>query len=97
MFLADAVHTTGINWESVSTIIVGVITGLAIICGAFTRYLGKIISSTVTSAIDRFRVEVVSALDVRLARVEEKVDNVRDKQNQFTETILPEHKAVGDD
>jgi hypothetical protein len=88
IWLAETtVHTSGINWESVVTIVVGIVTTLSIVGGLFFRYLGKLIANSITAAIDKFRIDVVYALDVRLARVETKVDNVREKQNQFSETI----------
>ena len=75
---AQAVHTTGVNWSSVS-IIVGLLT---VILGAFAKY----VANQITRAINQFQINVISLLDRRLTTVETKVDDVRSKQNQYPET-----------
>ena len=72
MAVATTVHTTGVNWVSVCAICVGVATLMSIIIGVFARVIG----TQITSAIDRFRNEVVNMLEHRLTIVEVKVDNL---------------------
>lgn len=72
MIAVAAVHTTGVNWVSVIAICVGVATLMSLIIGIFA----KVISGQITSAIDRFRNEVVNMLEHRLTVVEVKVDNL---------------------
>jgi hypothetical protein len=69
----QVVHTTGINWASVLTIVLGIVTLLSIIVGFTSRYLGN----RITGSIDKFRIEVVSQLDTRLTKVEAQIDAVR--------------------
>lgn len=66
MWLADTVHTAGINWESVGTIIAAVVAALSFIIGAFARY----ISNKITGAIDKFRIDVISRMDTRISLLE---------------------------
>jgi predicted cation transporter len=82
LWVADAVHTTGINWESVTTIIVGIVTTISIIGGLFIKYLSQQIKDGIVSAIDRFRIDVINKLDLRLTTVESKLDNIRQEQTQ---------------
>jgi hypothetical protein len=83
MWLADAtVHTTGINWDSVSVIVCAIVGALAIILGGIARYL----SGTITDAINQFRIDVVAKMDLRLSLVEQALSNLintqgRDKMN----------------
>jgi hypothetical protein len=63
---APIVHTTGVNWELVAAIVTCVVTTMTVIFGLFAR----LVSGQITSAIDRFRIEVVSVMDKRLAVVE---------------------------
>jgi hypothetical protein len=72
--LAQAVHTTGINWASVLTIICAVVGALALIFGALARIITKSITRSITDAINQFRIDVVAALVTRLSVVEAKVD-----------------------
>lgn len=73
MILTDAaVHTTGINWTSVLTIIVSIVTLLSIL-GAI---VGKYIANQITNAISRFQDAVVDKLDNRLTIVETKLDTL---------------------
>lgn len=68
MALATAVHTVGVNWESVGTIIAATVAAMSFIFGLFARY----ISGRITAAIDRFRIDVISKMDVRISILEEK-------------------------
>ena len=86
MILAQAVHTVGINWASVITIICSIVGALAIIFGMIARFVTKSLSRTITEAINQFRLSVVSELANRLTIVETKVDVLintkgRDKAN----------------
>jgi len=72
---AAPVHTTGINWASVFTIVIGIVGALSIIFGFVSRYLGN----RITGSIDKFRIEVVSQLDTRLTKVEEQLNAVRNQ------------------
>lgn len=73
---AQVVHTTGINWASVLTIILTVVTLVSFIVGFTSRYLGN----RITGSIDKFRIEVVSQLDTRLTKVEEQLNAVRNQR-----------------
>lgn len=76
MFLAQTVstvHTTGINWESVFTIIGSIVTVLAIVGALATRTIGN----KITAAIHEFQITVINKLDTRLTQVEDKLDDIR--------------------
>jgi hypothetical protein len=76
MWIADAtVHTTGINWESVVTIIASITTILAVLGAAVTRF----VTGRITMAIHEFQIAVVDKLDSRLTELEAKVDTVNRK------------------
>ena len=69
MGLADTVvHTTGINWESVGTIIAATVAAMSFIFGLSARY----VSGRITTAIDKFRIDVISKMDTRISILEEK-------------------------
>jgi pyruvate/oxaloacetate carboxyltransferase len=89
MFLATAaVHTTGINWTSVLTIVVSILSGIAVLSAGLAsvvRSSSRQVATTITAAINQFRIDVVNQLDVRLTAVETKMDDIRDKQNKYTE------------
>jgi hypothetical protein len=70
MLTQAAVHTEGINWESVAAIVSIVIT----VVGGIFGIIARMVSNRITTAIDRFRIEVVGQLDTRLTRVEEAVE-----------------------
>jgi hypothetical protein len=74
-----AVHTTGINWASVLTIICSV----CVVVGGLIVWVSKQISNNiaiaVTSAIDKFHLAVVNVLDTRLTKVEGKQDSMNIK------------------
>jgi hypothetical protein len=77
MTLAAVVHTTGINWESVTAIVGCIVLLMTTIGGIFAWY----VSIRITSAIDRFRVDVVTTLAVRVAAVELKQE-VAEKKDE---------------
>jgi hypothetical protein len=74
--IATAVHTTGINWPSVLTIVCAIVGALAIIFGVIARA----VSNSVTSAIDHFRIEVITKMDTRLALLELAVFGKKNKE-----------------
>lgn len=89
MLAETVVHTTGVNWMSVLTIIGGVVAIMSTIITAVALF----ISGKITAAINLFRIQVVNQLDLRLTKVEqtvtdikEDVTEVRIKQNQYRET-----------
>jgi hypothetical protein len=64
------VHTSGINVESV-LVIVGSVTGtLGIVFGAIARSLGRYVAGKITASIDQLRIDVISALEVRVTALE---------------------------
>jgi hypothetical protein len=67
MWLATTVHTSGINWETVGTLIGSIIAAVTLIFGFFARY----ISNRITASIDRFRIDVIAKMDTRLTVLEE--------------------------
>jgi hypothetical protein len=84
--LASTVHTAGINWASVLTIVCSVVGALGIIFGFIARAVTKSLSRAITDAIRDFQISVVNLLATRLSIVETKVDLLvntrgRDKSN----------------
>jgi hypothetical protein len=62
MLAQAAVHTVGVNWESVFAI-----------CGILSCVFGILaayISARVTGAIDKLRIEVISKMETRLSLLE---------------------------
>lgn len=60
--VADAtVHTSGINWESLITVISAIVVAVSVIVGGFTRYQSKIISA----AVDRLGERLESKLETK--------------------------------
>jgi hypothetical protein len=78
----ETVHTTGVNWVSVITIVASVVATISIIGGVFIKYLSGSIKEGIVAAIDRFRIDVVNKLDLRLTAVETKLDGIRQEQTQ---------------
>ena len=79
--LADTIQTvktTGVNWTSVVTIVCSTIVALSVVFGFLTRML----SGRITGAIDKFRIEVVSQLDLRLTAVESRLNDIRNQQRK---------------
>jgi len=66
MLLATAVHTAGVNIELVLTIVGSIVLIMTAILGFFARW----IADRITSAIDRFRIDVIVQLDTRLTVLE---------------------------
>lgn len=64
------VHTTGINWESVLTIVGAV----CVILTTLGTYVARYVAGNVTTAINNFKIDVVAKLDTRLTTVETKLD-----------------------
>lgn len=63
------VHTTGINWESVATIVAAVVGALT----ALITIVGRYLSNRITGAIDKFRVDVIGRMDTRISLLEQQV------------------------
>jgi hypothetical protein len=78
MVLAANVHTTGVNIESVITIVGGTVVILTAIFGLFARW----ISGRITGAIDKFRIDVVFQLDTRLTKLESITTATRKRQTR---------------
>ena len=66
MLAAAAVHTAGINWASVLTIIGSIVACMSVVFAAIAR----LVTSAITTAIDKFRIEVVAKMESRLAILE---------------------------
>jgi hypothetical protein len=64
------VRTSGINWESVLTIVFGSVATLSIVLGFLLRFTGKYISDKITGAIDRLRIDVLLQIDRRVVVLE---------------------------
>jgi hypothetical protein len=60
------VHTTGINLESVLTIVSAVVVIMTAILGVVARY----VTARITGAIDRFRIEAFDPLAERVSQLE---------------------------
>jgi hypothetical protein len=64
--VAETVHTSGINWESITTIIGSIVVIMSAVFTAIARY----VTSKVTTAINDFRVDVIAKMDERLVKLE---------------------------
>lgn len=78
--MAASVTTTGINWESVLTIVSSII----IIIGAITAWVGRQITHAINDLSDKLEAkletkETVSSINVRLTSLETKVTDIRDQ------------------
>lgn len=62
----QTVQTTGINWESVSAIVVAITTVLSLVVAWLSRSIGN----QITRAIDRLRIEVIAKLERRVTLLE---------------------------
>jgi hypothetical protein len=62
----QSVHTTGVNWLSVSVIVGAITAVLSTIGTVVIRMLGR----QITDAIRAFQLEVITKLDLRLTTVE---------------------------
>jgi len=88
IWLADAtVHTSGINWASVLTIICSVCAIVGGIIVFVSRQISNNIAVAVTTAIDRFHLAVVTVLDTRLTKVEGKQDVMNTKLEDQAGTL----------
>jgi hypothetical protein len=71
MWLASSVTTTGINWESVATIV----TAIVVVLGAVTGYVGRQITKSVTALGDKLELKLetkerVNEIDRRVTILE---------------------------
>jgi hypothetical protein len=78
MFLAANVHTTGVNIELVLTIVGSTVVIITAIFGVFA----KVISNRITTAIDKFRIDVIFQLDNRLTKLEAIATATRKRQTR---------------
>lgn len=60
-------HTVGINWPSVLTIICAIVGAVAIIFAG----IAKVVTNAVTNSIDKFRIEVIAKMETRLSILEQ--------------------------
>lgn len=63
----QTVQTSGINWESVSAVVVAVVTCVSLMM----TWLSRSIANQITRAIDRLRIEVITKLDRRVTILEQ--------------------------
>jgi len=78
----QTVHTSGINWVSVLTIVCTTVGALAIILGGIVRYITKAINRTIKDAINQFRIDVVSSLVTEITVIKSQVDNLVNTQGR---------------
>ena len=83
------VHTTGVNWISVLTITLTIVTLLSIILGLVSRVL----ANRITGAIDKFRIDVVTQLDTRLTRVEAKLESIKVTGDEASEASKADRRS----
>ena len=62
------VHTTGINWDSVVTIVASVVVIMTTVFGLLARY----VATKIAGAVDKFRIEAFDPLESRVSAVENK-------------------------
>jgi len=74
----QTVHATGVNWDAVVAITCSVIVAMSVIGGLFARLVG----GQITTAIDKFRIEVINSLDTRLTRLEVLATATRRRQTR---------------
>lgn len=67
MNIASTVHTSGIDWASVITMVSSVVVIMSLVLAV----IGKFIANKITSAIDGFRIEVIAKLDTRITILEQ--------------------------
>lgn len=70
MLTSAAVHTTGINWDSVATIVTSIVTAISLIGGFMIKRFAKYLGDRIDRAIDKLRIDPIGKLDTRLVRVE---------------------------
>lgn len=61
-----AVHTVGINWDSVLTIVSAVVVIMTAVFSVLARY----VAMKITGSIDKFRIESFDPLESRVTQVE---------------------------
>jgi hypothetical protein len=81
------VHTAGINWPSVFTIVFGSVATLSIILGFLLRFTGRYISDKITGAIDRLRIDVILEMDRRVV-VLETLAGIKTRTKEETEDAI---------
>jgi hypothetical protein len=81
------VHTSGINWPSVLTIVFGSVATLSIILGFLLRFTGRYISDKITGAIDRLRIDVILEMDRRVV-VLETLAGIKTRTKEETEDAV---------
>jgi hypothetical protein len=69
-YAVTTVHTSGINWGSVTVIVGSVVGSMSIVFGLIARSLARYVASQITTSIDKFRIDVVTALEVRVTSLE---------------------------
>lgn len=67
---AATVHTSGINWESVITIVGSVVTVLSVVFGLIARSVSHYVANKITQAIDKLRIDVIDSMDKRVTSLE---------------------------
>lgn len=95
MILADTVHTTGINWGSVLTIVCAVVAATSIIFGSIARSVTSRLSREITGAINQFRIDVIQTLDTRLTRVEQSTDDLKNTRGRDTRNDTEHDTSTG--
>lgn len=75
---AQSVTTTGINWESVAT----VVTCVFVVVGALTAYVGRQITNAINALSDKLESKLetkdnVNSINIRLSQVETTLRNQR--------------------
>lgn len=66
MLAETVVHTEGVNWELVTTLVTTIVGLLTVIFGLLARY----VSARITTAIDKFRIQVMEQMDKRVTILE---------------------------
>lgn len=69
---AAVVHTAGVNWQATVAIVGSVVIIMSAVIGVFSRW----IAGQITGAINKFRIDVVAQLDIRLTAVETKLSDL---------------------
>lgn len=84
MYLAEqTVKTSGINWESVTTIAASVVVIVGAITGWFTRQITHAINDLSTTLQLKLETkDVVNGINLRLTRIETTVTDIKDQGRQ---------------
>lgn len=78
----QTVHTSGVNWASVLTIVCSLVAAMGIVFGFLAKWITTSLNRTITDSINVFRISVVSELANRLTVVETKVDLLLNTKNR---------------